>query len=246
MILFNMPDQQIFLEMYKEKEKVDFAVEKHWNKILRIKVTNATRFPHLQYEEYTVPATKNRYLIWHYGVPEGNGTVNWNIGSTLLLNDDKGRIQTVTLTKDGGTRQDYSGKTKLYHHWNLCFYTGHFYSRYRERMHHETKMQPFDVIVTWLGRNYGFYKQIKPSDIIRLPERYVNANAIQMTDGIILGSVSRFDTDDGLYCEVNRQKTFLPLSMLKNEQHNAAESERTFRFLNNLYDNGITPEKIFR
>lgn len=55
MILYNTPDEQVFRKMYREMEKVDFAVEKRTHEVDRMKITTKTRLPVILQKEYTVP-----------------------------------------------------------------------------------------------------------------------------------------------------------------------------------------------
>lgn len=235
MILHDTPPEAVFREMYGELEKVDFALRKRNNQITsRVHLTTNTRFPVILSQEYTVPSSRNRYLLWHYGQRFGD-RVQWEHGAVLLLTDDRGRLQTVSLFKTTTMRESYDGLLKKIHYWSLNFTTGHLYSRYKERAMAGKELTPTETIVTWLGRNTGIFKHLEPDQIVRMPEKYRNSKPMQTNDGIILGESSSIPTPDSLECEVNIQKTFLSLSMLKEDQKEGAEDAELVRTMNELY-----------
>lgn len=249
MILYNTPPGKVFLEMYGEMEKVNFALDKQIKKVFRTnRVAGQTKFPLVLSTTYTVPASRNRYLLWCYGEKNGTDKINWYQGAVLLLTDNKGRLQTVSLAQINTIREDHLGIPNKVTYWELCIITGHFYSRFNERAFHSSLDDPIKTIITWLGRNANIFKQLDSDQLIRVPEKYEgNSQAIQTLDGIVFGSTETITTANGLECHVNTHKTFITLGMLKPGQEGDTEDHKTVRMMTDFYrSTGGHPDKPFK
>lgn len=209
MIFHDSKYEDIYRIMSRETEKVNYHGRKQNKRILRSFAGKDT-WPAIETAIYTVPESRNRYLLWYYCAAPHTQPLS---GSCLFVETpDKG---VMTFKLDSYSVTD---KGKRYQSEKLQVYNSHFFARYRERIMKGNTETPARLIARYYGRNASFMAQVPPRDIMLEPEKHNNASGWQVCDGLILGTKDKFRIPSGREIEVFRYNTILPHSMLKTNQ----------------------------
>lgn len=207
MILEKTPYSVVIRTMHAEHEKLLYFVEKESNKILNMRYHDKDVYHSI----YTHQVSKNTYMFWGGRIVtpvrfKNIGRHNYRAGFCLVVNTSNGERTIYCLGKKNlgnGKKIDA-----------LIIYTSHFFRRYRERSGYPESMSTNELISHFLVRNSEFiprdYKVMSRKD-------HKNGTAIQVNDGMCFGT-EEFHNEDGYEFYVLKNNTFVPESMLKNEQ----------------------------
>jgi len=211
MILPGTSPDEIFRAMMREQEKVVYATNKIINKAKKA-FFRCNRFPYIYTELYTVPDSKNTYLLYYYSDSKEAAMYDAvHTGNVLLVNEDNGSRSVYRIRKFSDVMAEKSIFEKRYD--LLTHFTGHFFSRYRERGGISNEYSPLELIGLYFGRNGYFEAKLYEDNVVKFPDKYKDCAAFQVRDGIIFGSE---ETRDNLFYMINR--TFVSHSMLKDNQ----------------------------
>ena len=215
MILYN--DQnfpEIYRQMKDEKEKVDYYLNKIEKESLRY--IAKTPAPCYSFQKITMPKTGNTYLLYYYCLTENerrHGSAFF--GNLLLLNDDQGRRVVIRLMKTEERSQYSSRKLDSLH-----IFTGHFFSRYRERFFSDKDATTDDIVVSFAGRNLGYLHQLKYEEFVKEKDRRDNGAAWIIEDGVSVGASEMIHVNDKPLW-IAMHKTYLSPAELKDDQMNS-------------------------
>ena len=214
MILSNSSYPDIYQQMCAEREKVAFAVRKVKNKAKRI--FSRRPVPAFLKEEYVVPASKNRYLIFAYAMTEREvNHDSFSCKAVLSLTRYDGRRELISLTTQNLFREEKKTGCEDF----LQIFTGHFFARYRERsMLQARSTDPDGVAAIFFGRNSGFFQMLPFERLTLRAKDYPNGFAIQFNDGVSFGSDHSFTLPSGKNVNVFKHNTFISSSELKETQ----------------------------
>lgn len=215
MILESTPYHAVIKTMKDENAKYMFFVEKESMKIKKMRYHD--RFTY--YSIYTHPISKNTYMFWCGKIVTKtwflkSGNHNMRSGACLMVNTSDGGRMVYCLAKksDGGRIVDA-----------MTVYTSHFFKRYRERCLKDDSMPTNDVISTFFVRNPELipldYKQV-----VRKWEKYKDCAALQVNDGIVMGTEKRYNVD-GHEFYVVENNTIISDTLLKDDQSDAMFTE---------------------
>lgn len=211
MILSNTDEITIFNTLAKEQEKVDYAVRKAFNKA-KSNFFKCNRFPYVYTELYTHPESKNTYLIYYYADSKKAAMyVTVHSGGVLLVNEDNGNRSVYRIRLFTDVVKENSIYDEEFD--SLSHYTGHFFSRYRERAKVSSDYNTLEGIAIFFGRNSRFDAKLHENEVIKFPEKYKNCVAYQIQDGVTFGSEYK---KGNILCV--EYKTFLSSSELKENQ----------------------------
>lgn len=212
MILYNTPYQDMYRIMDSECEKVEFAIRKADEKAKKIWRASSDR-PLVYNTIYTNPDTNNHYLIWFYSNEKrGENHMAYLWGSALMLTDDKGKKIYVAKNIIYKKAEGETYKTDI-----MQVFTGHFFSRYRERICVPDRYNEKDLISIYFGRNTEYAIEIPPYMITKKLDKYEGTKSWQVYDGILLGYDDTIEVD-GKPIIISKVNTFLSESILKPEQ----------------------------
>lgn len=138
MIIFNGDYDRIYRQMLDEDAKVKYYIDKLQGGIVK-KFRQQRTFPIWHYEQITLPKSNNTYLIYYYvkDAVEANRMFNHFWGALLLLNTNNGNRVILSL-REVTLRELKIDTLQLKDHetHELQVYSGHFFSRYRERVNY--------------------------------------------------------------------------------------------------------------
>lgn len=220
MILPDTEPNLILKELQGEVEKVRYFVRKQRSSAKKV-FWNAYTFPATYWASYTNPKSKNTYYAWFYAATREEAWREEFIGDWFLAtNDSKGHrclfILANTQPRPGAPNGDTS----------LISYTGHFFSRYRERALVPDSVSPIDLIVTCLGRNCRMMVELDFEKLNLNAGQYPDGSACQVRDGVVFVEQHELKDDKGLPYRYFIHRTFLSPSLLKEGQQAGYLSKR--------------------
>lgn len=191
----------------------------------------ARRFPVCKWYEYTVPESKNKYIIFYYAESWSNIEAPY-VGNFCVVYDDmynryviKWGARTYSRTKDG----------PLMLIREIQVYTPHFFERYKERGLKEMSHSINDVVCIYLSRNREGVPIMMNEAINRRLKQYGPGAkyGYRVRDGFCfaLSDVQITRSEDGDSCKDKHEalyvvfKTFMNESNMKENQLSAIEQE---------------------
>lgn len=224
MILSTDNYRRIYDQLMDEREKVRYYLRKNTKKMDRL-LRDAESVPVWYCETITMPRTNNTYLLYYYAATIGEVMTGscWS-GAPLIMNDENGHRVAIMLRGMAEKNPITNSETK---YMSLQVYSGHFFSRYRERMGLSDKLSTNEVITAYFGRNEGYFAELDYEKIVLEKNRHKGNSAFGIDDGVTLAEVTRLD--GGLV--VFKHNTFLSRRELKDSQYDATPSKDTMRMM---------------
>ena len=248
MILHDTPYAQMHDVMAAEEGKVFFSMTKFQQRFDKAVMRSSDPLPIIMTDNYTVPASKNRYLI--FGVATKNGKmIQCDYEFVLPVNGPDGKP--FYLKNWDHKENDVPIEKGARNVLGMFIFTGHFFSRYRERAKIDQKYSTNEVIATFCKRNIECMKMLDVDKMVKKKDKYKDTVCFQSRDGIILGTQTWTTCKDGPL-SVIIAKTFLSEAQLHDTQKKHAVTdfnkiEKAFRILNNsMPDRELLLEGIFK
>ena len=217
MILATSSYPEIFSAIEAEEEKIAYAIGKEEKKAIKTFEKSSKRYSLYYTKEYTVPSSRNRYLIWYF-MPDADvvkPAFYW--GAPLLLDEDNGKRIVIALSS-----MRAEGKGGSFNVDALQVYNGHFLSRYRERAGLPGEYTTAQVIATLMGNNASCMVQLDMEKMNPNYEKYKDAAVWQLTNGFSFGKQLVCESPSGKTFVVFEHKTYVSSDMLKQQQVDAA------------------------
>lgn len=240
MLLYDSTYEDMYRVLTQEREKVDFTLEKLSVKAMK-EFRDRTVFPAYFINYYTVPASRNKYIVCHYML--SNDKYMDGLG-VMILNEDDGAQQVIDVTsckRFVPTKGMVSiiDKSMPYEERIVMMniYTAHFLNRYRTRLIETGLISPSkkgtlttaEIACMYLSRNRKNIISIPYEQMVLMPEKYRNGIALQVNDGIVFGSQKSFTGTDGKEVYVNRLNTIVSRDMLKQSQADNVVPDKTIQ-----------------
>ncbi len=229
MILPDTPPEEIFRIISEEEPKLLFALDKEFQRAEK-KFTHSQSLPVLHQIEYTVPSSRNRYLVWMYAFNEYQKTVKPMYGFALMVNGLGGSVEYYTLNHlahkilRGGVVTESTVNA-------LSKFIPHYLSRYRERFIKDESLSPEKLAVTYFGRNQSTKVSEEVEKINILAGKDDKYRSYRLRDGVALVEKEERTLPDGRVYDFNIYKTFLSEDMLKGSQEKALSNSRGKLFI---------------
>lgn len=224
MIIFDGDYGRIFRQLKDEKEKVLYYLEKNKPKA-RKAILGFKTIPAWYTDTITFPKTRNTYLLYYYCLRRSELNDVGFTGCPLILNDNKGRLIAINYRH---MKVKGDGHDEVI--WALQVYSGHFFSRYRERMGLSSSLSVNDVIATFFGRNAGYFYALDYNEIVLDKNKYKSNSAWAVDDGVLLSE----EMDLGDFW-VYKHNTFLSRNELKSDQMKATPERSELRHTALMY-----------
>lgn len=224
MILSTDNYQRIYEQMLDERERVRYHLQKNAKKMDKL-LRSARTVPVWYCETLTMPKTSNTYLLYYYALNRGEVVSGsyWK-GAPLLVNDENGHRVAIMFRK---MKECRVGTNKEVPYESLQVYSGHFFSRYRERMNFPSNMTTNEVVTSFFGRNEGYFAKLDYDQFVLEQNRHKGNRAFGVDDGVTLAEETILDSG----VRVFKHKTFLSRRELKSSQERATPSQDEMRMM---------------
>lgn len=211
MILYDEDYANIYRQMSEEKIKVEYWKTKNTKKILK-QFKRSPTVPVFYHEIRTMPDTNNKYLLWYYASTRNECEKETCYAGAVLLLDDKDgkRIAICLKTLSEMNHPD----------WNidsLQIFSGHFFSRYKQRYPSLKDTDPIGLMVQFFGRNGGYMYEVDYNEFTLEKSRKPHGSAWGMDDGVTFASKKWIDIGSTKIF-VTKHHTFLSRKELKPNQ----------------------------
>lgn len=148
MLLPTMTYKEMYDHLGKDLEKVKIRENYFLPKAIK-DFKKERRFPACRWYEYTVPESRNKYIIFYYA--ESWAVINQpKVGSFCIVYDDKCNRYVV---KWGARVYKHHKDSPLSLIREIQVYTPHFFNRYKERGLKDMSLCINDVVCIYLSRN---------------------------------------------------------------------------------------------
>lgn len=148
MLLPSMTYKEMYDHLASDLEKVRIKEGCLLSKAIR-EFKKDCKFPSWRWYEYTVPATKNKYIIYFYAESRAN-IDNPIVDNFSIVFDD--RNNRYVLQWVAGAYQ-YNEEDSLKMIRQIHAYTTHFFERYNERILKNSTLNMNDIACIYLSRN---------------------------------------------------------------------------------------------
>lgn len=235
MVLQDTPYPLVLQAMLGEAGKVAFFQKKQASKAQReFRRQQQRRMPYPLYwlTTYTVPSSRNTYLVWFEAMSDeevSKGTFVY--GSALLVNEENRRQSVYQIKHVRDQENPEAGHQILFN-----VYTGHFFSRYRERGLWGARLSTHELMVRYLARNDHFLAGLEFSKLNLNSDKYPDGAACQVFDGVVFLTEKDFVMDDDTPVKTLRYNTFMPMDQLGENQSKAiVKPDELMRRLSQAY-----------
>lgn len=196
-------------------------------------------FPAWKWAEYTHPKSRNHYLISFYA-PTASQADNPIVKYVAFLDEDHQRI----IAQWGCWMYRKRGSLENIATRYVGYYSGHFFSRYRERVWKDAEMTNNELICRYFSRNSNTIPLELNENIQRNYKEYgeLAKYAFQVTDGTCFirhwneGEETSIGQQDCDFVSVVLYYTFVSGSMMSESQNKAISQEGT-RYIRDYYRN---------
>ncbi len=231
-----MSNLEIYNALFVDREKLQIRAKSLIPKIAK-QFKREGRFPAWKWEEYTHQQSRNRYLICFYA-PTPASAGNPAIKYLALLEDDHQRI----VVQWGCWMYRKKGSLKAIATRYIGFFSGHFFSRYRERIWKDVDMSFYELLCRYFSRNIVTIPLELNEDIKRNYKQYgeLAKYAFQVPDGTCFirhwneGDETTIGEKTNDFISVVLFYTFVNGGMMTETQSNAILKEGT-RYIRDYY-----------
>lgn len=245
-----MSNLEICDALFADREKLTIRAKTLIPKISK-QFKKGKKFPAWKWEEYTHQESHNHYLITFYA-PTLTHADNPDIHVVAFLEEDRQRI----VVHWGCWMYRKHGSLEAYATRYVGYYSGHFFSRYRERIWKGVKMSNNELISRYFSRNIPTIPLQLNESIQRNYKEYgeLAEYAFQVPDGTCFirhwnegdeASVGQKDCD---FISVVLYYTFVNGGMMTATQNDAIHKEGA-RYVADYYKNlfeDVLKEAFFR
>ena len=180
MIVPSMTNLEVYNELTADLPKLKIRANTLMTKVVK-EFRRVRRFPAWQCHEYTHQESKNKYLISFFAA-SSKQIEKPSVDYIGVTSDSAGRVimkcGTFIYHKDG--TEDFIATRAI------SYFSGHFFSRYRERVWPNVEMSANELICRYFTRNKRPTPIKLNEDIMRRCREYgeFGQYAMQVTDGI--------------------------------------------------------------
>lgn len=236
MIVPSMSNSEICDALYVDLPKLKIRANTLIPKLSR-QFKKERRFPAWKWDEYIHQESQNRYLISFYA-PTPAHTDHPVVNFVALMEEDHQRIVVqwgCWMYRKHGTLENIATRY-------IGYYSGHFFSRYRERIWNNLEMYNNELISRYFSRNNPTVPLELNEDIQRNYKEYgeLAKYAFQVPDGTCFirhwneGDETTVGQKDCDFISVVLYYTFVNGGMMSDTQNEAIFKEGT-RYIRNFY-----------
>ena len=236
MLLLSMSPSELYKNLTLDEKKIDIERRKVEPKVVK-KFKKTVKFPALELVKYTIPASRNSYILYFYA--ENRLVAEkpvFDVFAVLPIKDDR------VIIKWGLSPYQHNSSGPFIVTPKVDLYSNHVFQRYNERILKNPALSIDEVICRYFRKNTQFLLMKLNEDIKRDYQEYgETAYGMKVRDGICLGHVvvdGYFDEDsqtekvDAIGCICC---PFIDHNTLEESQNDAIEKEN-IRYLDEIFE----------
>lgn len=147
MLTLSMTYKEMYESLAEDGQKINFFIQKQLPRTIK-EFRREMRFPNCKYYEYTIPSTRNHYIVYFY-VEMSNMVDNPVVGSFLYIFDGNKRY----VIKGTASPYRHTENSELILLRQLHVFTYHFFQRYSERFLKKNNLTANEIVSIYLARN---------------------------------------------------------------------------------------------
>ena len=236
MIVPSMSNLEIFDALFADREKLQIKAKSLIPKMAK-QFKKEGKFPAWRWEEYTHQKSHNRYLICFYA-PTLSKSDNPEIHFLAFMDEDRQRI----VIQWGCWIYQIHGSMEAIATRYIGYFSGHFFSRYRERIWKDVEITYNELLCRYFSRNISTVPIKLNKDIQRNYKEYgeLAQYAFEVPEGTCFirqwneGDESTIGEKDSDFISVVLYYTFVNRGMMSETQNEAIKKEST-RYIRDYY-----------
>ncbi len=238
MIVPSMTNLEVYNELAADLPKLKIRANSLMPKVVK-GFRKERKFPAWKWEEYTHQESHNRYQICFYA-PTMAHADNPDVTYLAFLEDDHQRF----VIEWGHWVYHKQGSKEVLPARHIGYFSGHFFSRYRERIWKNKDISYNEILCRYFSRNILKIPLEINEDIQHNNKEYgeLAQYAFKVSDGTCFirswseGDESTIGQKDSNFVSVVFYLTFVNKEMMSETQINAIKKEGT-KFITNYYKN---------
>lgn len=147
MLTLSMTYKEMYESLAEDGQKINFFIQKQLPRTIK-EFRREMRFPNCKYYEYTIPSTRNHYIVYFY-VEMSNMVDNPVVDSFLYIFDGSKRY----VIKEAVSPYRHTENSELILLRQLHVFTYHFFQRYSERFLKKNNLTANEIVSIYLARN---------------------------------------------------------------------------------------------
>ena len=212
MIILDSDYASMYKQLLEEKDRVHYWVEKGAKKVWK-QFKQSKTLPVFANSIITMSKTNNQYLLWYYAMTRAEFEHETCFaGQTLITNDSNGNKVAVVMK----TLTDTNDRNKCVD--SIQIFSGHFFSRYRQRYPYMKDLSTIDLMTSFFGRNGGYLMEVEYEKFTLEKDRVPFGSAWGLDDGVSLAMKRWIEISPSKKILVVRHNTFLTRNELKEDQ----------------------------
>lgn len=179
MILPSMTWKEMYDALVADAEKVQIRIDKIYPKAVK-SFKKSKSFPMWYIDEYKIPATNNKYIIFFYAGNIGDiEKPHYSSFCSLFCSNQRFVIKGMQM------KYRHTPKCKTIMLPQIHAYTSHFFQRYNERFLHNDKLAPNEIAGLFFVRNHLLMPIMLNEDVNRNFKEYGEHNdrGMRVQDG---------------------------------------------------------------
>ncbi len=236
MIVPSMSNLEICNALFADREKLQIRAKSLIPKMAK-QFKKERKFPSWKWEDYTHQQSQNRYLICFYAATPAQAD-NPDINFLAFMEEDRQRI----VIQWGCWMYRKHGSMDAIATRYIGYFSGHFFSRYRERIWKNVDISFKELLCRYFSRNIATIPLELNEDIQRNYKEYgeLAKYAFQVPDGTCFirhwneGDETTVDQKDSDFISVVLYYTFVNGGMMTETQNKAILKEGT-RYIRDYY-----------
>ena len=238
MIVPSMSNLEIWKAISSDREKINIKIDSLLPKIVKA-MKKERKFPAFKWEEYEHQGSKNKYLIG-FGALSAEQADRPSTKVLTFLHEEN---QKMVVAWGYWPYRKFGSQDRYYVPY-IGYYSGHFFSRYRERIWNDSVMSYNELLCRYFFRNQVTVPIELNKDIQKKYQEYgeFSEYAFQVHDGTCFlkqwseGDELNIGKEDSDRIAVAVYYTFVNNTMMTETQNKAIIKEGT-KYMSNYYRN---------
>ena len=215
MILPSMTWKEMYDGLEADAQKVQIRIEKFYPKAVKSFKKSRT-FPAWYIDEYLIPATNNRYVLFYYAGNISEVEIPYCTSFCVVFSENRRFV--IKGMKMG---YQHTPASKMIELPQVHAYTSHFFIRYNERFLHKDNLSPNEIAGLFFIRNSFPMPVMMNEDVNKNYKKYgdYNNHGMRVSDGFCFTktAIEWSESEDGIREHDNVEAMLILYTTFMNE-----------------------------